>query len=173
MSHESLYSVQYTEKFDVSYIRVIISGKTGAVFEVEYAQKVFSILRLIGVENDGEGGTDSPAVVEELISIRDKMREAEAALRLRAKVVEQAVTDNWDVADEYENLSNGITEDPNLEKARKNVAEKRKKEQTPPKFKRPRGQHHSPGTRSPYSFAGFHNAGYSQPSVNYWPQVMQ
>lgn len=48
----------------------------------------------------------------------------------------QAVQEGWDVANEYDNILRGVVDDPDLEKARKNAAEKRKKEATPVKAKR-------------------------------------
>jgi len=75
------------------------------------------------------------------------------------------VTDNWDVADEFELLEKGVAENPNLAKARKNVADKRKKsaEALPKPAKRGKWSS-GPSQRGGY---GGYGGGY--PSVNQAP----
>ena len=61
-----------------------------------------------------------------LLEVRDLLKEANKALTLRVSVVGRAVSNGWEVADIFESLEMGFSENPNVEKARKLAAEKRK-----------------------------------------------
>ena len=98
-----------------------------------FVQQFSNYFSILATGTEGEAAAVNLAAMKrtaDLIAVRAKLREAEAAMRLRTKVIQQAVTDNWDVADEFELLEKGVAENPNLAKARKNVADKRKSHAT-------------------------------------------
>jgi hypothetical protein len=133
-----------------------------------FVQQFSNYFSILATGTEGEAAAVNLAATKrtaDLIAVRAKLREAEAAMRLRTKVIQQAVTDNWDVADEFELLEKGVAENPNLAKARKNVADKRKKsaEALPKPAKRGKWSS-GPSQRGGY---GGYGGGY--PSVNQAP----